>query len=236
MGKKINFNAPSDAATCAMTKGFEKGMEIFSPKYFFGVASYATKYQCVFDKSIVINKKNFPKAKFPFFGSKVKDDDIGIYFFPYGLSGKFSVKDYEFTLTNGLKAKVSMTIKYAIEIDDPGKVLEFNRMNYQWLPNSDGSHYRISHFNNFIVEQLVKKHPESLSKYSGTRHEGYVDKKWDYAGRKKSSTGHMVAEGYIVTYMQKMMLLLEKIFKSFGYKKTDVLSCHVEIDALNIID
>ena len=158
MGKKINFNAPSNAATCAMVEGFEKGMEIFSPKYFFGVASYDRKYQCVFDKSIVINKKNFPNAKLPLFGSNIKDDKIGIYFFPYGLKGNFSVKDYLFTLKNGMKAKVSMTIKYEIEIDDPGKVLEFNRMNAQWFPNTDGSHFRISHFNDFIVEQLVKKY------------------------------------------------------------------------------
>ncbi len=235
MGKKINFNAPSDAATCAMIEGFEKGMEIFSPKYFFGVASYDKQYQCVFDKSITINKKNFPKAKFPLFGGNVKDDKIGIYFFPYGLSGKFSVTDYPFTLKNGKKAIISMTIKYAIEIDEPNRVLEFNRMNSQWFPNNDGSHFRLSHFRDFIVEQLLTKQEKSLSTYSGTRHEGYIDKPWDYAGRKKSSTGHMVAEGYIVTYMQKMKLLLDNIFNSFGYKRTDVLSCHVEIDALNIV-
>jgi len=235
MGKKINFNAPSDAVTCAMNEGFEKGMEIFAPKYFFGVASYDKEYQCVFDKSITINKKNFPKGKFPLFGGKVKDSKIGIYFFPYGLSGKFTVTNHPFTLKNGKKAEITMTIKYAIEIDDPRDVLEFNRMNAQWLPNSDGSHYRNSHFRDFIVEQLLTKHEKSLSTYSGTRHEGYIDKAWDYKGRKQSSTGHMVAEGYIVTYMQKMDLLLEKIFKSFGYKKTDVLSCHIEIDALNIV-
>ncbi|MBQ4324789.1 MAG: hypothetical protein IJC29_03250 [Clostridia bacterium] len=219
MGKKLSITAPSDAMTCGVTEGIVKGMEIFCPEHFFGVAFFKYKYVAAFDKSIKISKKNFPNARFSLFSGKEKDGDIRVYFFPYGLKSSFEVTGREFAMENGKRATVTMSVKYEIEIEDPAKLGKFNSELGCWNPNKDGSVQRHQYMRTDLTRLLVEKRDDALAKQQGS---DWTDPSDARRGKPR----------YIVVQELRQRVLLESIFEDYGYKVT---SCDVKISDLRLL-
>lgn len=212
--EKIYCKIPPDALFYGLRQPFAKGTVVYCPENNFGVARQDDKLLTVFNDSVTINKKDIPGLKEPFLFGKVQGLDL--YFYPYGMTGKFVKKDVTFTSKNGKKAKVSLRVKYNVQIEHPAKVLTIN---YKFMlnnPNKDGSLTRPEYFVKDIVKYILNEGDSAYTKID-------MGSSWNMhfvegeANRRPSEMYDLTLKGRVT---------LKSMFESFGYK---VNECSVEI-------
>lgn len=212
--EKIYCKIPPDALFYGLRQPFAKGTVVYCPENNFGVARQDDKLLTVFNDSVTINKKDIPGLKEPFLFGKVQGLDL--YFYPYGMTGKFVKKDVTFTSKNGKKAKVSLRVKYNVQIEHPAKVLTIN---YKFMlnnPNKDGSLTRPEYFVKDIVKYILNEGDSAYTKID-------MGASWNMhfvegeANRRPSEMYDLTLKGRVT---------LKSMFESFGYK---VNECSVEI-------
>ena len=212
--EKIYCKIPPDALFYGLRQPFAKGTVVYCPENNFGVARQDGKLLTVFNDSVTINKKDIPGLKEPFLFGKVQGLDL--YFYPYGMTGKFVKKDVTFTSKNGKKAKVSLRVKYNVQIEHPEKVLTIN---YKFMlnnPNKDGSLTRPEYFVKDIVKYILNEGDSAYTKID-------MGSSWNIHFVEGESN-RRPSEMYDLTL--KGRVTLKSMFESFGYK---VNECSVEI-------
>ena len=152
---KIYFQAPQGDLFCALEQEFAKGTQLFPPKYYFGVIYQHREVLAVFtDKGIKIDKKSIPGLQAPLFG-KVKD--IIVYFYPYGFSGQLNKTDYVFKGKDGKKVLATFDCSYQVEIEDPFKVINFNKRLICYHPARNGTFITSQDFAKYLLEEITVK-------------------------------------------------------------------------------
>lgn len=203
---KIYCKLPPDALFYGLRQPFAKGTVVYCPENHFGVAKQGDGALKFFDGSITVNKKNIPGLKEPFLFGKVQGLDM--YFYPYGMSGSFTRKGITFTSKNGKKAKVSLSVQYKVEMENPYNVLAMNDKLKLNNPNKDGSLTRPKYFVDDIVKYILEEGDSAFTKID-------MGPSWDMhfvegQGNRRPS------EMYTLTMKGKVTL--SNMFKSFGYK------------------
>ena len=203
--EKIYCKKPQDGLFYGLKQPFEKGTIVYCPENHFGVARQDGKLLTVFNDSVTINKKDIPGLKEPFLFGKVQG--LELFFYPYGLSGKFIKKDITFTSKNGKKASVSLSVKYDVLIETPSKTLVMNDKFMMNNPNSDGSLTRPEYFVKNIIKYILEEGESAYTKID-------MGAAWNTPYVKGESRN--TEEMYNLTLKGKVNL--KKMFESFGYK------------------
>lgn len=207
--EKIYCKIPQGKLFYGLRQPFAKGTVVYCPENNFGVARQDGKLLTVFNDSVTVNKKDIPGLKEPLLFGKVQGLDL--YFYPYGLSGKFIKKDITFTSKNGKKASVSLSVKYNVQIEHPAKILAMNDKFMMNIPNEDGSLTSPEVFVKNIIDYIIKEGDSAYTKIdmgpSWNMHfiEGQSD-------RRSSEMYDLTLKGRVT---------LKSMFERFGYKVTE---------------
>ena len=217
--EKIYCKLSSDSLFYGLDQPFAKGTVVYCPENHFGVAKQGDGALKFFNDKITVNSKDIPGLKAPFLFGKVQG--LKMYFYPYGMSGSFTKKDVKFTAKNGKKAKVSLTVKYDVEIENPYNVLTLNDKLKLYVPCKDGALTRPKYFADDIVKFILEEGESAYTKID-------MGSAWDtpYVQGETRNTHEM----YTLTLNGRVTL--KAMFKNFGYKVKDA---SVDILAFEII-
>ena len=203
--EKIYCKLPSDALFYGLRQPFSAGTVVYCPENHFGVAKQGDNALKFFDGSITVNKKDIPGLKMPFLFGKVQGLDI--FFYPYGMSGSFTRKDVAFTSKNGKKARVTLRVKYSVEMENPYNVLEMNQKLKLYNPCEDGALTRPKYFVDDVVKYILEEGDSAYTKID-------MGSSWNMHFVEGESN-RRPQEMYTLTLQGRVTL--KNMFKSFGY-------------------
>ena len=219
--EKIYCKLPPDALFYALDQPFTPGTVVYCPENHFGVAQQGDNALKFFDEKITVNAKEIPGLKVPFLFGKVQG--LKMFFYPYGMSGSFTQKGLTFTSKNGKKAKVSLSIKYKVEIENPYNVLEMNKKFQQYGPCKDGALTRPKYFAEKVAKYILNEGDSAYTKID-------MGASWNMHFVEGESS-RRPSEMYTLTLSGNVTL--KNMFKSFGYKPVDVSLQVLEFEMLN---
>ena len=211
----------------SLQQPFAKGTVVYCPENHFGVAKQGDNALKFFDEKVTVNSKDIPGLKVPFLFGKVQGLDM--YFYPYGLSGAFTKKDVVFTTKSGKKAKISLKVKYKVEIENVYNVLELNKKLKICKPNEDGTLTTPEYFTDYIAKYILEEGSSAYAKANIDSLDSYVK------GQEPSNPHRRGKPSEIVNLELKGMLSVDEIFKNFGYKVSKDSITVVEILDFQII-
>lgn len=219
--EKIYCKLPPDALFYALDQPFTPGTVVYCPENHFGVAQQGDNALKFFDEKITVNAKEIPGLKVPFLFGKVQG--LKMFFYPYGMSGSFTKKDITFTSKNGKKARVSLSVKYKVEMENPYNVLEMNRKFELKGPCKDGALTRPKVFVENVVNYILNEGDSAYTKIDmgPSWHIHFVEGE---SNRRPSE---------IYAFWLNGRVNLKKMFESFGYKPIDVSLTILEFETLN---
>lgn len=208
--EKIYCKLPADALFYGLKQPFTPGTVVYCPENHFGVAQQGDNALKFFDEKITVNKKDIPGLKVPFLFGKV--EGLKIFFYPYGMSGRFTKRDIEFKSKNGKKARVALSVKYNVEMENPYNVLEMNQKFKLFVPCEDGALTRPKYFVNDVVKYILEEGDSAYTKID-------MGPSWNIHFVEGESS-RRPSEMYTLTLNGN--ITLKNMFKSFGYKPVDV--------------
>ena len=224
----IYCKKPAGGLFYGLQQPFATGTVVYCPENHFGVARQGENALKFFDEKVTVNAKDIPGLKVPFLFGKVQGLDM--YFYPYGLSGVFTKKDLVFTTKTGRKAKISLKVKYKVEIDNVYNVLVLNKKLKLSKPNEDGTLTTPEAFTDYIAKYILEEGDSAYAKMGLSGLDSYV------IGQERSNPNRRGKPGEIVTLELKGMLSVGEMFKNFGYKLSDDSITNVDVLSFEFLD